>query len=227
MSTPINIIFEDQTFVIFDKPSGMLVIPSPKQEKWTMIDLVNEQYPQAEMRQCPSPGVRLHPCHRLDRDTSGLIMFAKGKKNQQAMMNEFQAGKVHKKYVAFVRGKLPRENGELRSMIRDFHQSKYNKNHKGRLAVTTYHVLESHKGFSVVDVYPKTGRTNQIRIQFSEIEHPLLGEGVYAFRKDFPVNFRRLALHASELKFPHPVTKQVVVVRCPLAKDMENFLEKV
>ena len=91
------------------------------------------------------------------------------------------------------------------------------------MAVTRYKIIEIRRGFTVVEVHPVTGRTNQIRIQFSEIGHPLVGERKYAFGKDFQLKFRRTALHAGSLSFKHPVFKNKIKIQSPLPEDMEQF----
>lgn len=216
MTKTIQVLYEDDYLIVFDKPSGVLVIPSPKKETNTLSDLVNAN----------ATSYKLHPCHRLDRDTSGVIIFAKGKQNQQLMMQEFQGSAVQKKYIAFVRGHLQRPQGEIRIPIKDFHQNKFQKHLKPRPATTRYRVLQARKKFSVVEVVPVTGRTNQIRIHFSEIRNPLLGERIYAFGKDFDIKFRRVALHASETTFRHPVSKQWIEVKSELPEDMKTFLSQ-
>lgn len=212
----VKILYEDDCCVVFNKPAGLLVIPTPKNEKETLINTVNTN----------RTSERLHPCHRLDRQTSGVILFAKGKQNQKLFMQLFNRHLVEKKYIAFVKGKLKNKNGLLKSVIRDFYQKKFNRHSPARLAITQYRVIQQQRLFSVVEVRPKTGRTNQIRIQFSEIGHPLLGERIYAFRKDFQVNFRRLALHACEISFLHPKMNKRIMVTAELPKDMSDFLKK-
>ena len=213
MSKTIRVLYEDEHLVVFDKPSGTLVIPSPKKETYTLFDLVNVN----------ASSFKLHPCHRLDRDTSGAIIFAKGKHNQQLMMQEFQRGAVEKKYIAFVRGHLKRPYGEIAIPIKDFHQNKYQQHVRPKPAITRFRVLQVRKKFSIVEVVPVTGRTNQIRIHFSEIGNPLLGERIYAFGKDFEIKFRRVALHANEIKWRHPVAKEWVKVVSELPEDMKSF----
>ena len=214
MMKTIRVLYEDDSLVVFDKPSGMLVIPSPRKEKNTLFDVVNAKI----------ISHKLHPCHRLDRDTSGVIIFAKGKHNQQLMMQRFHSSAVEKKYIALVRGHLDRPQGEIRIPIKDFHQKKFQRQVPAKPALTHYRVLQTKKKFSVVEVVPMTGRTNQIRIHFSEIGHPLLGERIYAFGRDFEVKFRRVALHASEIKWRHPVTQQWVEVVSELPEDMKAFI---
>lgn len=215
MFKAIRVLYEDDTVVVFDKPAGLLCVPTPKKEKNTMVNRVNEQF-------FPS-SIVLWPCHRLDRDTSGAILFAKGRAHQDLMTEAFRQHRVFKKYVAFVRGRPKPAIGEIRFPVKDFHEQKFGG--KPKPACTRYKVTKAFNSFSVVEVEPVTGRTNQIRIHFAKIGHPLLGERLYAFGKDFDVKFRRVALHSRELTWPHPVTGKKIHVVCELAEDMARFLE--
>jgi RluA family pseudouridine synthase len=194
----IQILYEDDQCAAFDKPPGLLVTPAEGRATTTLTDIVNEQY---SSRSPKSPNLspadfRFHPCHRLDRDTSGVILYAKGKRHQEMFMDVFHEQKVKKFYTAFVHGRLSKDQGEIKSQIRDHFQEKFAKHSASKFALTRYHVIEKRKDFSVVDVMPVTGRTNQIRIHFVELKHPIVGEDKYAFRKDFPLRFKRTALHA-------------------------------
>jgi 23S rRNA pseudouridine1911/1915/1917 synthase len=215
-SRTVNVLYEDDSFVVFDKPAGLLVIPTEKNEKNTLIDVANRQYASADWK--------LHPCHRLDRETTGAIIFAKGKGVQQKMMNLFQARQVKKIYIAFLQGKLKHHQGELRSAIRSFDDIKLGKKTPAQMSVTKYRLLRQARLFSVVEAEPVTGRTNQIRIQFKEIGHPLLGDRKYSFGKNFVLKFKRTALHALHIRWKHPVTHKDVNVHSPLPDDMEEFL---
>lgn len=216
---PVAVLYADENFVVFDKPAGILVIPAPGDARRTMVDIVNQQYGLSQEG-------KLHPCHRLDRETSGAIIFAKGKRSQQLMMELFHRRAVTKRYIAFIQGNLPHRQGELRSRIRDLEQKKFQRGAAAKLSLTRYRVIEQRKAFSIVEVMPVTGRTNQIRIQFGEIGHPLVGERKYAFARDYPLRFRRVALHASALEWTHPVSHKKISVTCPLPKDMEDFIER-
>ncbi|MFA4842395.1 MAG: RluA family pseudouridine synthase [Candidatus Omnitrophota bacterium] len=194
MSIPV--VYEDAWFLIVDKPSGLLTIPTPKKETRTLTSILN-----------------LHPCHRLDRETSGLIIYAKTKTAQKKMMEEFKKKKVKKNYIAFVRGSPKQESGSINYPI------------EGQVAITRYKVIEKRNNFAIVKVEPLTGRTNQIRIHFKQIGHPVLGETKYAFRRDFKVKAKRLCLHAAGLQFIHPVTGKNVALNINLARDLEEFLK--
>lgn len=209
----IGIVYEDDCLLVVDKPSGMLVIPAPSEKKASLVELLNKRLKETGAK------FSLHPCHRIDKDSSGIVVFAKGKENQRLIMEQFEQRLVKKKYLAFVKGILEKEQGLLVSRIRA--KGKVFK----RKAILNYNVLAQREFWSVVSIKPETGRMHQIRIQFAQISHPLLGERLYAFGKDFEVNFRRLALHAQEISFIHPVTKKIITLKIPLAPDMRKFLD--
>ena len=207
-----RIIYEDERIIVVDKPSGMLVIPTPKKETNTLTDLLNRELDERGIE------TNAYPCHRLDRETSGLIVYAKGKSIQQMMMEEFRKRAVKKTYIAFVNGRIEKDFDIIEKRI-------YNRNkNRSDEAVTKYKTIERCEDFTIVEVEPVTGRTNQIRIHFKSIGHPLVGESVFAFRKDFKLKFKRVALHASYIRFTHPVTKKSMDFMAPLPGDMEAFL---
>ena len=204
----IPVVYEDNWLLVVDKPPGLLVIPTPKKEQRTLNSILNEDLKKRGL------SYLAHPCHRLDRETSGLIVYAKGKSIQKKMMALFQQKKVKKTYIAFVQGNLKQNQGEISQPI------------EGVSAVTQYKVIEKRKDFSVVELNPLTGRTNQIRMHLKGVGHPIVGESKFAFRKDYALKAKRVCLHAEYLAFMHPVTNNPVRIISALAKDMEVFLEK-
>ena len=216
----IAVLYEDDHYVVFDKPPGLLVIPTPKNEQRTLVNIVSAQYREYE------GSWKLHPCHRIDKETSGAIIFAKGKGAQRLMMDLFKARAVTKKYIAFVHGKLSEYQGEFRKPIKNDFQKKFGKQNTGIPAVTCYKVLKIKKQFSVVEVRPVTGRTNQIRIHFSQAGHPLVGDRKFSFARDYALKFRRTALHAASLEWTHPVSQKKINVQSNLPKDMAEFIIK-
>jgi 23S rRNA pseudouridine1911/1915/1917 synthase len=220
-SHPLKVIFEDEHYMAFFKPAGLLTVPAREGRERTFEDMANEQF---QLRGQATEGLRLHVCHRLDRDTSGIIMVAKGKKNQQAFFDLFHQKKVAKKYIAFVHGRLARPRGSIRVPVKDTYADKYAPDAQGKDALTHYRLLEQRKTFAVVEAVPVTGRTNQLRIHFKSIGHPIVGENKYIFRRDFDLKFKRTALHSAEISFPHPVTGALTTLAAPLAHDMQNFL---
>lgn len=209
-----SIVYEDDYIFIINKPSGILVVPTPKGETNTLTDLLNQELDRRGAQ------VQAYPCHRIDRETSGLIIYAKSKPVEQAMMEQFKKHLVKKTYIAFAHGIVRKNSDTLKGNV-------YNqKRRKTELMITKYRVIERRKDFTIVEVKPFTGRTNQIRIHFKELGHPLVGESVYAFRKDFKLKFKRTALHAKALEFIHPVTGIKMNFDLPLADDMVNFIQK-
>ena len=204
----IPIVYEDDWLLVVNKPSGLLTIPTPKKESRTLTSILNDDLKEKGLV------TRVHPCHRLDRETSGLIIYALGKATQRKMMELFKLKKIKKSYIAFVQGNLSNPAGQIKSPI------------EGKLAVTSYKVIEKRKEFAIVEAAPLTGRTNQIRIHFESIGHPIMGETKYAFRRDFSVKAKRLCLHAEVLDFVHPVTGEHLKLKAALPQDLNNFLTK-
>ena len=200
----IPVLYDDKWLLIVDKPAGLLTVPSPHDEKRTLTSILNQEYRAPE-----SP--RLHPCHRLDRDTSGVVIYARGEEARDRMMDLFRSRKVHKTYVAFIHGSLS-GHGRISIPLED------------RPALTKFHVTDNYGLFSVVRVFPETGRTNQIRIHFKAIGHPLVGDAKFAFRKDFALKAKRAMLHALQLEFIHPVTSRAMRVEAQLPADMREFI---
>lgn len=203
----IPVVYEDDWLLVVNKPSGLLTVPTPKNESRTLTSILNDDLKDRGIL------YRLYPCHRLDRETSGLIIYAKGKSVREKVIELFRQRKVKKRYIAFISGQLSKPKGRINNPI------------EGLNAVTTYEVIKAAGDFSVVKIMPLTGRTNQIRIHFKQSGHPLLGETKYAFRRDFKVKAKRLCLHSEALEFIHPVTQKKLGITCGLPKELEEFLK--
>ncbi|MFA5004629.1 MAG: RluA family pseudouridine synthase [Candidatus Omnitrophota bacterium] len=204
----IPVAYEDNWLLIADKPAGLLSVPDGCAGKRTLTGILNDDLGDRHI------AYKLHPCHRLDRETSGLIIYAKGKAQQEKMMQMFKERAVHKQYIAFVQGSLSQQVGQINFPL------------EGKNALTKYKVTRVLSNFSIIEVTPLTGRTNQIRIHFKKIGHPLVGESKFAFRKDFLLRAKRVCLHAGYLSFKHPWTGNAVIVSSPLPPDMQKFLEE-
>lgn len=203
----IPLVYEDEWLVVVDKPAGLLSVPAPGKSSRTLTSILNDDLGSRGV------GWRLHPCHRLDLATSGLMVYAKGKAIQQRMMEEFKQRRVAKTYVAFVHGHLPHDAGTIRYPI------------EGKSALTSYRVTHRLSDFSVIEAHPATGRTNQLRIHFMRLGHPIVGEDKFAFRRDFRLRAKRLCLHARDLEFSHPVTKKLVRLHAALPENLQQFLD--
>jgi len=204
----IPVIYEDDWLLVLNKPSGLLTIPTPKNELRTLTSILNEDSEKKGLT------FRLHPSHRLDKETSGLIIYAKGKSVQKKMMELFKNKSIKKTYIAFIQGILPKKQGIIRNSI------------DGLNAETKYKVIQQRKNFALLEATPLTGRTNQIRIHFKLIGHPILGETRYAFRRDFKLKAKRLCLHAKDLEFIHPVTQKYIRLHASLPLYLKEFLER-
>ncbi len=203
----ISVVYEDDWLLVVNKPPGLLTIPAPKRYNRTLLEILNDNLKHNGIE------YRLHPCHRLDQQTSGLIIFAKGKSIQKKMMQEFKDRRVSKTYFAFVKGTLTKQEGLIKYSI------------QGKAALTHYRVIKKFNDFTLVGVHPLTGRKNQIRIHFKQIGHPLLGEDRFAFRRDFKIKTKRLCLHARRLDFIHPVTGEDIHLEAELPVHFRRFLD--
>ena len=213
MKKPFEILFNDDYLVVLNKIAKVLIQPSPKKEKYTLTSLLKEKMKE-----------RVFPCHRLDRETTGLIIYAKDKETQREVMQGFKTRGIKKKYIAFIKGRLIRKRGVLAGSILDKEGAYFGE--KSKEAMTIYKVLKEFRDFSIVQLEPLTGRTNQLRIQLAKLGNPILGERKYAFRRDFKVNFKRLALHSFFIEFIHPISKEKVSLKIDLPEEMKEFIRR-
>jgi 23S rRNA pseudouridine1911/1915/1917 synthase len=222
----LRILHEDRHVVIVDKPAGLLTLPTPRQERDTLLDRVS-RYLAIRHGGRPYAGV----VHRLDRDTSGALAFAKSPEAVRAFQELFKAHDIERQYLAVVEGVLPRETGTIDLALvtdrGDLRRGVARRPGEGRRAVTHYRVVERFGPVAtLVACWLETGRTHQIRIHLAEQGHPVVGDLVYR-PKDQPrckAKFHRQALHAQTLGFVHPLTKQSVRVEAPLPTDMEELV---
>ncbi|MFA4984643.1 MAG: RluA family pseudouridine synthase [Candidatus Omnitrophota bacterium] len=204
----IPVIYEDEWFLVADKPAGLLVVPTPKRETRTLTSILNED---ALLK---GYSCRLYPCHRLDRDTSGLIIYAKGKAARKKMEDIFRERKIKKSYFSLVSGIPPKKESRITALV------------FGLSATTDYRVVKKWKDFSELEVNPLTGRTNQIRLHLKQLGCPILGDYRFALRRDFKIKAKRLCLHAKSLEFTHPFTGSRICLEAPLPQDLRGLLQR-
>jgi len=220
---PLTILYQDGDIIVLDKPAGLTVHPAPGHPSGTLVN--------ALLAACPDlrgiagtlrPGI----VHRLDKDTSGLMVVAKNDRAQRALQRQLTDRDVRKTYVALVQGVPKPREGQIEAPI-----GRHPKNRKkmavvagGREATTKYRVREELAGrrYSLLEVEPVTGRTHQIRVHMAALGHPIAGDATYGKRSDL---IARQALHASKLAFAMPLGGRAVEFESPPPADMREALE--
>jgi 23S rRNA pseudouridine1911/1915/1917 synthase len=230
---PLDIIFEDKDIVIVNKPPGMVVHPGPGNPSKTLANAVLYMCPDikgigAELR----PGI----VHRLDKDTSGIMIVAKNDYSLQELSYQFKVRKIIKKYIAIVHGVVKEDEGIIKLPIgrHKIDRKKMSvanlKNglKHAREAVTIWKVKKRFKDFSLLDIEIKTGRTHQIRVHCLSMRHPVAGDAVYTFRKlkekENILNIKRQMLHSEYISFIHPFLKKRVSFKAELFDDMKQAI---
>ena len=232
----IIVLYEDDGVVVINKPAGLVVHADGKREEPTLTDWVEKNYPESKGVGEPltiSNFDVIHRSgivHRIDRETSGVMLVAK---NQPAFLHfkkQFQDRAVSKIYHAFVYGEMKDDDGVIDRPIgrskKDFRQWSAQRGARGtmREAVTHYKVMARGGGFSFVEVIPKTGRTHQIRVHFKAVNHPIVSDSLYAPKKEKGLEFERLALHAYSIEFNSVDGKRIKVV-APYPEDFEKAVK--
>lgn len=222
--TRLAVLYEDDDLLVVDKPAGLLTVPTAERERDTLharaLDYLQHRY-----HRRPWAGI----VHRLDKDTSGALVFARHREALHALQALFRAHDIEREYVAIVAGSPP-ESGTLDAdLVRDAglgRRGVARRGEPGRRAVTRYRVLERLRGASLVSVSLETGRTHQIRVHFLSMGHPVVGDRVYrpAPERAAVPDAPRQMLHARRLGFAHPATGLPVRVQAPPPKDFERVL---
>ena len=218
---PLEIIYEDEDLFAVNKEAKFVTHPAPGHPNQTMMNAILHYH--------------LGACitHRLDKGTSGVLLVAKNEWVLEKIQTQFKNRQIKKTYQALVWGKFKLLHGSFKTVIgRSLHDRKKmsSQTQKGREAHTDYQVLEELGPITFVEAYPKTGRTHQIRVHFKESHHPLVGDPVYGPRGDLPYDigdFPYQALHAYQLEFTHPRTKERLIITAPLRQDMRELLKKL
>lgn len=227
----LKIIYEDIDLIVVDKPSGIIVFSEKKIKQKTIIDLLLKQYPKLKNI---GKSLRYGLIHRLDKDTSGILLIAKNNQSLIFFQKQFQLKKVVKKYIALVIGKIKKNKGKIETIIERSPKNRKKqkvylsgeplpKKENLRKAVTEYRVLKKFKNYTLVEVCPKTGRKHQIRCHFAYLSHPIVGDIMYGFKNQpCPQNLKRQFLHANYLKIKLPDGKTKV-----FKSNLPNDLKKV
>lgn len=220
---PLAIIYEDDDLLVIDKPAGLPVHPAPGHPGHTLVNAVLSYLPRLKQETGDlRPGI----VHRLDKDTSGLILVAKNRTAQANLSAQFAARTVSKTYLVLVRGTLTPERGVIEASIgRDArNRQRMAVVEKGRAARTAYEVKKVFRGYTLAEIHPETGRTHQIRVHLNAIGYPVVGDATYGV----PVPFLdRQFLHAHRLTFRLPSTGEEATFTSPLPPDLEKALAAI
>ncbi len=234
---PLDIVFEDAALVVINKPPGMVVHPAPGHDRGTLVN--------ALLHHCKSlSGVggeeRLGIVHRLDKDTSGLLLVAKHDRSHRHLSDQLRDRTLKRRYLALVQGRFSAERGTIDAPIGRHPQHRQKMavvESNGRAARTHYQVLESWGALSVLQLSLETGRTHQIRVHLAHISRPVIGDPIYGTQAvSLPRHpalerslrtFPRQALHACELQFEHPGTGDTMTFSAPLPDDLVELMARI
>jgi 23S rRNA pseudouridine1911/1915/1917 synthase len=218
---PLDIVFEDNQVMVINKASGISVHPIGKESGVTLAHGVAYHLEQKGL------ATKVRPVHRLDRDTSGLIIFAKSSMAHQTLDQQLRNNDLKRIYLAVIEGTLSPNKGTIDLPIdRDpKHPTKRIVTPKGDQAITNYRVLKEYKNAALVSLELETGRTHQIRVHLSHLGHPIIGDKLYGGNRR--LGLKRQGLHASQINFQHPTTNEKIQLEGPLPKDIEELLEKL
>lgn len=223
---PIDVLYSDDHIAVVYKPSGMVVHPGAVNRKHTLINALLYRFPDIkEVGSHERPGL----VHRLDKETSGLMIIARNSKAYRELQKQFRKREVEKLYLGLVWGKMPQKKGKVCWPIGRHikHGERISvKTKKPRDAETQFSVQREYKGFTFLEIKPVTGRTHQIRVHLAASGHPVVGDTRYGRRKS-EIKCPRLFLHSSSLSFIHPETKAKVEFSSPLPQDLKHFLAKL
>jgi 23S rRNA pseudouridine1911/1915/1917 synthase len=220
---PLNIIYEDDDLLVIDKPAGLTVHPAPGHPAHTLLNAIIARLPHlAAVSDSLRPGI----VHRLDRDTSGVMVVAKNSSAQAKLIEQFRARSVAKAYIVLVKGKLTPENGVIEAPIgRDpRHRQRMAVVTRGREARTEYQVMKYIGDYTLLEVRPETGRTHQIRVHLAAIGYPVVGDKVYGVKSPF---LSRQFIHASRLGFDLPSSGKYKEFKSELPSDLAQALEEI
>lgn len=213
----IDIIYEDKDIIVINKPSGLLTVATEKEKNKTAYHLVMEYLKKKNKNN------RIFIIHRLDKDTSGIIMFAKNERAKHLYQDNWNDIVKKRCYYAVIDGKMQKKEGTIKSYLKENGNMVYSvKDRSGKLAITEYKVLKERKNISLLDINLKTGRKNQIRVHMKENKTPILGDLKYGEKSKL---INRLALHAYKLELINPVTKKLLIFEASMPNEIKTLFK--
>jgi 23S rRNA pseudouridine1911/1915/1917 synthase len=215
----LNLVYEDAYLLVVEKKEGLLSVSTERQKERTAQHILQDYVRRSHRNN------RVFVVHRLDRETSGLMMYAKDEKTQRTLRDNWHDIVVDRRYVTVVEGDMEKDTDTVRSWLTDhtFYVSSSPTDDGGKEAITHYKTIKRANGYSLVELQLETGRKNQIRVHMSELGHPVVGDRRYGSEID-PLG--RMALHAFKLCFYHPVTGELMEFETPYPGNFKNLLMK-
>jgi len=214
----IHVVYEDDAVIVVEKPAGLLTMATDKEKSRTVYALLRES---ANRKR---PAEKIFIVHRLDREASGLLVFAKTIEAKERLQDQFKDHSAGRKYVAVVEGRVSPEKFTIQSYLAEnaaFRVYSTKKKALGKIAITHVRVIRTNPNASLIEVRLETGRKHQIRVHLAERGHPIVGDKMYGSGLN---RLRRLALHAAELGFRHPVTGRVMRFEGPVPKSFGGLV---
>lgn len=222
---PIDIMYEDKDVIVVNKPQGMVVHPGPGNYNGTLVNaLLYHCSNLSSINGVIRPGI----VHRIDKDTSGVLVIAKNDEAHNKLSNQLKEHSMKREYYAVVEGRLKNDNGIINRPIGRNKKDRLKMGivEDGKHAVTHYYVLERYNGYTLVKCVLETGRTHQIRVHMASIGFPLVGDPLYGFKKQ-KFNLRGQVLHAKTLGFIHPSTNEYMEFNSELPEYFKELIEKL
>ena len=213
----LNLVYEDADLIVVEKASGLLSMGTDRDKTKTAYHILNDYV------KSKNPRNHVLILHRLDKETSGVMMFAKNLKTQEILQKNWNEMILERKYVAVLEGCPAKEQGQIKSYITESKALVVHSSRDGKLAITNYTVLKSNRQYSLVELDLETGRKNQIRVHMQELGHPVAGDKKYGAVKD-PLH--RLALHAFKLHFTHPITGKEMKFETPIPTRFTSLFKQ-
>ena len=227
----LDVIHEDKAIIILNKPAGLVVHPGAGNPKHTLVNALLHFDEKLDV--LPRAGI----IHRLDKDTTGIMIIARTIESYTYLVNELQKRNIKRNYKAIICGQLV-AGGVIENKIgrHPVHRTKMAVTDKGKLATTHYRIIKKFQHYTYLDIQLGTGRTHQIRVHMNNEKHPIIGDplygkntfikkGINASLREFIKNFKRQALHAYNIEFTHPVSKKIISLNAELPDDMNNLIK--
>ncbi len=222
---PLDIVYEDDDFAIINKPQGMVVHPAPGAYNHTLVNALLFHF---ENLSSGSNDIRPGIVHRIDKDTSGLLVVAKNDKAHNSLAGQIAEHSCFRHYLALLEGNLKTEKGRIETFIgrSDSDRKVMAVKNSGKVAITNYNVKEHFDGYTLTEFVLETGRTHQIRVHSKHMGHPIVGDKTYGI-KNQKFNLNGQLLHAYKLELTHPTSNKRMVFECPLPDYFSNILSKL